>query len=378
VAGPLAGLKVVELAGVGPAPHASMVLADLGADVARVDRPGGSPNAVGGPDDPADPLLRGRRLVCLDLKDPAGRATALRLIEAADVLVEGYRPGVLERLGLGPDECRARNPRLIYARMSGWGQTGPLAQAAGHDINYISLTGALHATGPAEQPVPPLNLVGDFGGGSMLLLVGVLSALWERERSGTGQVLDVAMVDGASLILQMIWSWREKGLWSDVRGANMLDGGAPYYRTYRCADDAFVAVGAIEAPFYARLLSGLGLSAADLPEQNDRAGWPLLHKTFSEVFASRTRDEWTAVFYGTDACVTPVLAFGEVTGDPHMAARGTVGSEGSLGSDGSEGSDGGPRAAPAPRFSRTAAAMPRRPVPADAETVLRDWAAPPS
>lgn len=357
--GPLAGLRVVELAGIGPGPHAAMVLADLGAEVVRVDRPGGGAGAT------ADPTLRGRRRVAVDLKDPAGRDAVLGLVERADVLVEGFRPGVTERLGLGPRDCHARNPKLVYARMTGWGQDGPLAQRAGHDINYISLTGLLHAIGrPGERPVPPLNLVGDFGGGSMFLLVGVLSALWEAQRSGQGQVVDAAMVDGASALGQMFWGFLAQGAWVDRPGVNMLDGGAPFYDTYTCADGRHVAVGAIEPQFYAALLAGLGLTGADLPGQLDRDRWPELRARLGEVFATRGRDEWAEVFAGTDACVTPVLAFGEVAAHPHLAARGTIVE-----------ADGVAQAAPAPRFSRTATSAPQRAAaPEPVEAVIADWA----
>jgi alpha-methylacyl-CoA racemase len=360
-AGPLVGLRVVELAGIGPGPHGAMVLADLGADVVRVDRPGGL--QVGDPTQP-DPLLRGRRHVAADLKDPAGRETVLRLVDHADVLVEGYRPGVAERLGVGPDTCHARNPRLVYGRMTGWGQTGPLAPRAGHDINYLSLTGALHAIGRAgDRPVVPLNLVADMGGGSMLLLVGILAALWEARTSGRGQVVDAAMVDGASLLMQMIWTLRGQGGWVDARETNLLDGGSPYYDTYTCADGRHVAVGALEPQFYAQLLAGLGLDPADLPAQTDTAGWPTLRALFTEAFATRTRDEWVAHFKGTDACVTPVLTLEEVTENPHVAARGTI-----------VRSAGIPQAAPAPRFSRTPPTLPGPPEgPEDIEAVLADW-----
>ncbi|WP_219412794.1 CaiB/BaiF CoA transferase family protein [Pseudonocardia nigra] len=360
--GPLAGLKVVELAGIGPGPHAAMVLADLGADVVRVDRPSGGLEL--GRKDAPDPTLRGRRRVAADLKDPAGLETVLRLVEHADVLLEGYRPGVTERLGVGPDDCLARNPRLVYARMTGWGQDGPMAARAGHDINYISLTGALHAIGRnGERPVPPLNLVGDFGGGSMLLVLGVLAALWEAQRSGEGQVVDAAMVDGASLLMQMVWGMRGHRAWADSRESNLLDGHAPYYDTYTCSDGRHVAVGALEPQFYAALLTGLGLDPADLPQQYDRAGWPTLRSRFTEAFAGRTRDKWAEVFAGTDACVTPVLALDEVAAHPHIAARDTVVEV-----------DGVAQAAPAPRFSRTAPKLPpwaRDPEPVD--EVLADW-----
>jgi alpha-methylacyl-CoA racemase len=361
--GPLHGLKVVELAGIGPGPHAAMILADLGADVARIDRPGGL--RLGDESRP-DPMLRGRRTVAADLKDPAGRETVLRLVERADVLLEGYRPGVTERLGVGPADCHARNPRLVYARMTGWGQDGPMAPRAGHDINYISLTGALHAIGRAgERPVPPLNLVGDFGGGSMLLVVGVLGALWETRRSGRGQVVDAAMIDGVSLISQMFWGFLGHEVWVDRPASNLLDGAAPFYDTYTCADGRHVAVGALEPLFSAALLAGLGLADADdLPGQHDRARWPELRSRFEAAFAGRTRDEWTAVFDGTDACVTPVLAFGEVAAHPHVAARGTIVER-----------DGIAQAAPAPRFSRTPAETPGPAgTPEPVEAVLADWA----
>jgi alpha-methylacyl-CoA racemase len=289
----------------------------------------------------------------------------LALVERADVLVEGYRPGVAERLGVGPADCHARNPRLVYGRMTGWGQDGPWARRAGHDINYVSVTGALHAIGPADgRPVLPLNLVGDFGGGSMLLLVGVLAALWEAQRSGRGQVVDAAMVDGTSLLMQMTWALSGQGHWADARGANLLDGGTPFYDTYTCADGRHVAVGPLEPQFYAQFLALLGLDPAGLPAQDDRAGWPTLRARFAEVLATRTRDEWAAVFDGTDACVTPVLALGEVAAHPHLAARGTVVAP-----------DGVPQAAPAPRFSRTPATLPGPPAdPEDVRSVLADWA----
>jgi alpha-methylacyl-CoA racemase len=355
-------LKVVELAGLGPGPHAAMILADLGAEVVRVDRPGGLRL---GDESLPDPTLRGRRRVAADLKDPVGRETVLRLVERADVLLEGYRPGVTERLGVGPEDCHARNPRLIYARMTGWGQDGPMAQRAGHDINYISLTGALHAIGRAgERPVPPLNLVGDFGGGSMLLVIGVLGGLWEAQRSGQGQVVDAAMIDGVSVLSQMFWGFLAHKIWVDEPESNLLDGAAPFYDTYTCADGKHVAVGALEPQFYAALLTGLGLADADdLPAQSDRERWPELRERFLAAFATRTRDEWAAVFADVDACVTPVLAFGEVAAHPHVAARGTIVER-----------DGLAQAAPAPRFSRTPAETPdvaRAPEPVDA--VLADW-----
>ena len=356
MAGPLEGLRVVELAGIGPGPHAAMILGDLGADVVRVDRPGASG---------ADAMLRNRRFVIADLKSKEGRELVLTLVAKADVLIEGYRPGVTERLGLGPEDCAKVNDRLVYARMTGWGQTGPRSQQAGHDINYISLNGVLHSIGRVnERPVPPLNLVGDFGGGSMFLLVGILAALWERQTSGKGQVIDAAMIDGSSVLVQMMWAMRAMGVWTDERGTNMLDGGAPYYDTYECADGRYVAVGAIEPQFYAAMLAGLGLDPADLPGQNDRSRWPELRARFTEVFASKDRDHWAKVFADSDACVTPVLAFGEVEIEPHITERNTFYRVGN-----------GLQPLPAPRFSRTVPSEPRPPGQpgADTEAVLNDW-----
>jgi alpha-methylacyl-CoA racemase len=341
-----------------------MVLADLGADVVRVERPPGRMLAqTGGP--VADQLLRGRRSVAADLKDPEGLAVVRGLVDRADVLIEGMRPGVTERLGLGPEDCLARNPRLVYARMTGWGQTGPWSARVGHDINYLSVTGTLAAIGRAgERPVPPLNLVADFGGGSMFCVVGVLAALVERETSGRGQIVDAAMVDGASVLTQMIWALRGQDAWSDERGVNILDGGAPFYDTYTCADGGWVAVGALEPHFYAALLGGLGLEPTDLPDQYDRAGWPVLRARFTAVFASRTRDEWAARFDGTDACVTPVLTFAEALRNTHLVARSTHLTL-----------DGVPQATPAPRFSRTTPPTPRPPrrPGEDTDEILRDW-----
>lgn len=360
--GPLAGLKVIELAGLGPGPHAAMILGDLGADVVRVDRPSGG--TTPGSDTVADPTSRGRRIVTADLKDPAGRETVLALVERADVLLEGNRPGVAERLGVGPQDCHARNPRLVYGRMTGWGQEGPLAPRAGHDINYLSLTGALHAIGRSgERPVPPLNLVGDFGGGSMLLVVGLLAALWEARSSGQGQVVDAAMVDGISLLNQMFWGFLAQGTWTDERDTNLLDGHAPFYDTYECADGRYMAVGALEPQFFAQLLAGLGLTEDEVGPQYDRSGWPAMRARFTEVFGGRTRDEWTAVFAGTDACTTPVLSFGEAARHEHLAARGTIVT-----------TDGVPQAAPAPRFSRTPAETAGSGTgPEDPAAVLADW-----
>lgn len=362
MAGPLHGLRVVELAGIGPGPHAAMILGDLGADVVRIERPG---KGGGVPAGDRDSMLRNRRSVAANLKDDEGRELVLNLIAKADVLIEGYRPGVTERLGLGPDDCAKVNDRLIYARMTGWGQTGPRALQAGHDINYISLNGLLHAVGrKGERPVPPLNLAGDFGGGSMFLIVGILAALFERQTSGKGQVIDAAMVDGSSVLMQMMWGFRANGLWSDERGTNMLDTGAPYYDTYETADGRYVAVGAIEPQFYAQLLQGLGLDGADLPGQNDMARWPELRAAFTEAFSKHDRDHWAEVFNGTDACVTPVLSFAEVLTEPHIAERDTFYDD-----------DGNLQPMPAPRFSRSTLAQPTPPGErgADTEAVLRDW-----
>ncbi|MGK2882205.1 MAG: CaiB/BaiF CoA transferase family protein [Mycobacterium sp.] len=360
MAGPLQGLRVVELAGIGPGPHAAMILGDLGADVVRVERPSTSPNPT------RDAMLRNRRSVTADLKSPEGRDLVLRLISKADVLIEGFRPGVTERLGLGPQDCAQVNERLIYGRMTGWGQTGPRALQAGHDINYISLNGLLHAIGRAgDRPVPPLNIAGDFGGGSMFLLVGILSALWERQTSGKGQVVDAAMVDGSSVLIQMMWAFRANGAWSDERGVNMLDTGSPYYDTYECADGRYVAVGAIEPQFYAELLSRLGLDPATLPNQNDFSRWPELKAILTAEFGKHDRDHWASVFDGSDACVTPVLAFNEVLSEKHIAERDTFYDAG----------DDGLQPRPAPRFSRSTPGTPTPPrVPgADTEAVLDDW-----
>ncbi len=360
MAGPLQGLRVVELAGIGPGPHAAMILGDLGADVVRIERPS---KASGTPS--ADAMLRNRRSVEADMKSDEGRELVLTLISKADVLIEGFRPGVTERLGLGPDDCAKVNERLIYARMTGWGQEGPRALQAGHDINYISLNGLLHAVGRnGERPVPPLNLAGDFGGGSMFLLVGILSALFERQTSGKGQVIDAAMVDGSSVLMQMMWSFRAQGMWSDERGVNMLDTGAPYYDTYETSDGKYIAVGAIEPQFYAELLKGLGLDAADLPGQNDVARWPELREILTKTIAAHDRDHWVSVFDGTDACVTPVLSFAEVLTEPHIAERDTFYDD-----------RGNLQPMPAPRFSRSAPVQPTPPGArgADTEAVLRGW-----
>jgi alpha-methylacyl-CoA racemase len=344
--GPLAGLRVVELAGLGPVPHAAMQLADLGADVVRVDRPGGAMSALAGS---VDHVLRGRTTVVADLKDPGHLTDVRALIDRADVLVEGFRPGVLERLGLGPDQSLDRNPRLVYARMTGWGRDGPLAPTAGHDLTYLALSGILHAIGPADQPPPvPLTLLGDYGGGSMFLVTGILAALYERSRSGRGQVVDAAMVDGIGVLAAKTWAMHGAGTWTTDRHANLLDGGAPFYDTYACADGGFVAVAPIERKFYAALLAGLGLSIED--DQYDRAAWPAIRRALTAAFRTRTRDEWAAAFAGTDACVAPVLTFAEAVAHPHATARGAFLER-----------DGVAMPAPAPRFDRTPTGVPTGP-----------------
>ncbi|MET0928337.1 MAG: CaiB/BaiF CoA-transferase family protein [Aeromicrobium sp.] len=344
--GPLAGLRVVEFAGLAPAPFATTLLADHGADVIRVDR---TIRTVERP----DVMGRSRAAIEVDLKDPDVVEAVLALIDGADVLIEGFRPGVMERLGLGPDVCLARNPGLVYGRMTGWGQTGPLSHAAGHDINYIALTGALHAIGPADRPpTPPVNFVGDFGGGGLMLAFGVLAALTERHRSGRGQVVDAAMVDGAALLTTHLHAMKAQGQFAAPRGENLLDGGAPFYRTYATADGGFVAVGAIEPQFYAALLDGLGLVADDLPPQMDPDSWPALHDLFTGIFRAHDRDHWQQVFDGTDACVSPVLSPDEAATGAHVAAR-----------SGFVEVDGIVQPAPAPRFDRT---------PSDEPSSLRD------
>lgn len=317
---PLSGVRIIEFDGLGPVTFAGMVLADLGAEVLRLCRAeAGAFGNVGN-----DVMHRARNAVVVDLKSPADRDRVLDLIAGADAVIEGFRPGVLERLGLGPEDCATRNPKLVYGRVTGWGQTGPLAQTVGHDINYIGLTGALHAMGEAgSPPVPPLNLVGDYGGGAMLLITGVLAALIEARTTGKGRVVDAAMTDGTSLLSALFFSLTASGLWSGERGSNLLDGGAPFYRCYACADGKFVAVGALEPRFYAALLAGLDLDAADAP-QMPVSEWPALEARFGALFANRTRDEWAAHFAGTEACVTPVLTFAEAADHPHNRARQTL------------------------------------------------------
>ncbi|HEX4725719.1 MAG TPA: CaiB/BaiF CoA-transferase family protein [Pseudonocardiaceae bacterium] len=358
-AGPLAGLRVIEMAGLAPSPFACTVLADLGADVIRIDRatPGVDVLSL-----PNDPLTRSRRSIGVDLKSPHGVELVLRLITDADVFVEGYRPGVAERMGIGPAECHARNPRLVYGRMTGWGQSGPLAPAAGHDINYIGIAGALDTIGRAgERPVPPLNLVGDFGGGGLLLAMGVLAALYERTTSGLGQVVDASMVDGAALLTTQMHGLHAVGLWPGARGENMLDGGAPFYDTYRTSDDRYVAVGAIEQRFWTDLLRVLDLAEDTLPDRADPAQWPALRVALAARIATRTRDEWADLAADTDACLTPVLSPWEAADHPHNKARETFVSVGGV-----------TQPAPAPKFDRTPPQPPEPPAPTggDTEAVL--------
>jgi alpha-methylacyl-CoA racemase len=339
--GPLAGTRVIEISGLGPGPFGAMVLGDMGADVIRVERPGGGLFGSG----PTDLLNRGKRCVCVDLKKPGGVEVVLRLVDGADALVEGFRPGVTEKLGIGPEACQARNPRLVYGRMTGWGQEGPLAQEAGHDINYISLTGALHAMGRAgEKPAIPLNLVGDFGGGGLVLAFGVVCAMLEARGSGQGQVVDAAMVDGASLLMSSLYGAQQVGWWSSERGTNVLDSGSHFYEVYETKDGRYVSIGSLEPQFYASLLDRLGLAGEELPAQMDRSQWPVLKERLSAIFKTRTRDEWCEVFEGSDACFAPVLSMAEAHEHPHNAARGTFVE-----------TNGARQPGPAPRFSRTEA-----------------------
>ncbi|MEI6299954.1 MAG: CaiB/BaiF CoA-transferase family protein [Betaproteobacteria bacterium] len=362
--GPLAGLRVLEFEAIGPGPFCGMMLADMGADVLLLDRLADAGLGLV-PERRHDVMLRGRRSLTLDLKTPGGVSAALLLAEKADALIEGFRPGVMERLGLGPDVLLARNPRLVYGRMTGWGQHGPLAARAGHDINYIALSGALHAIGRAgEAPVPPLNLVGDFGGGGMLLAFGIACGIIEARSSGRGQVVDAAMLDGASLLATMFSGLLASGQWSETRGENILDSGAPWYDSYATKDGRHVAIGAIEPKFYAELLKRMGLDAASLPAQNERAHWPELRRTFAAAFLSKTREEWCDVFDGSDACFAPVLSFSEARRHPHAGARAAY-----------VDLDGVVQPAPAPRFTRTpgAAASPPPERGAHGRKALADW-----
>jgi len=358
--GPLHGIRVIEMVGVGPGPFAAMWLADMGAEVIRVGRPGAASNQTRG-----DVLNRGRRSLALDLKKPGAVAVALRLIAQADALIEGFRPGVMERLGLGPEACHALSPRLIYGRITGWGQDGPRARQAGHDITYLAETGLLGAIGTAERPVPPLNLIGDFGGGGMLLIAGILAALVERQTSGRGQVVDAAMAEGASLLGAMIWAYRGKGLWQAERAANLFDGGAPFYGTYRCADGLWIALGPIEQEFWHAFLDRCGVTDPDLREGvRDRARWPAMRARLAAVIAARPRAEWLALTEGSDACLAPVLGFAEAPAAPQASARAAFIDVAGV-----------TQPAPAPRFGRTpgAASLPP-PVPGEhSRAILADW-----
>jgi alpha-methylacyl-CoA racemase len=361
MAGPLQGIRVIEMAGIGPGPFTAMLLADMGADVIRVDRV----SAPGGADQTLDVLNRGRPSIGVDLKNPDGVETVLRLVQSADALIEGFRPGVMERLGLGPDVCAARNPKLVYGRMTGWGQDGPMALAAGHDINYISLAGVLNnfmRTG--SRPVPPLNLVGDFGGGGMFLAFGVVCGILEASRSGQGQVVDAAMVDGASVLMTMMYAFMAQGLWQDDPGTNILDTGAHFYEVYETSDGKFISVGSIESQFYAELLKRVGLEGEELPWQMDRSQWPAMKERFAALFKTKTRDEWCALLEGSDACFAPVLSMSEAHTHPHIAARKTFVEK-----------DGVLQPAPAPRFSRTSPQLDRGPSKpgADTDEALQAW-----
>ncbi len=367
--GPLGGFRIIELAGIGPGPMAAMLLADMGAEVIRVERAAAVRGSA--PATPhVDVTLRGRRNLAVDLKQPDGVAVLLDLVERADALIEGFRPGVMERLGLGPDECLARNRRLVYGRMTGWGQDGPLANAAGHDINYIALAGALaHFRRAGQPPTPPLNMVGDYGGGAMFLAFGVVCALLEAQRSGSGQVVDAAMVDGTAGLMTMFWTLREIGAFDEQNpGANLLDTGAHFYDVYECCDGTFISVGALEPQFYAELLRHLGLDGDEaFADQMNRSSWPQLKERLAEVFRSRTRDEWCALFDGTDACVAPVLTMTEAAVHPHNVARGTFMDV-----------DGRVQPAPAPRFSRTPASVGLAPAHPGQHSrqILADWGLP--
>ena len=354
--GPLQGVRIVELAGIGPGPFAAMMLADMGAEVICVDRA----SAVASPDyrgPSGDIMRRSRRSVAVDLKHPDGPGVVLRLVEDADGLIEGFRPGVAERLGVGPEACCARNPRLVYGRMTGWGQDGPLAPTAGHDINYIAISGVLSGVGMfGGPPVPPMNLIGDFGGGGMMLALGMVAGMLEAQRSGRGQVVDAAMTEGAALLATAVYGLAGAGWWGE-RGTNIFDGGAHFYGVYECADGRHLSIGPMEPQFYAELLQLLELDPAELPDQYDRPRWPEARQRLAEVFATRTRDEWCAVFDGSDACVAPVLDFDEAPRHPHNEARQSFVDVGGV-----------TQPAPAPRFSRTPSAVRRPPVPAGADT----------
>jgi alpha-methylacyl-CoA racemase len=362
--GPLSGYRIVEMAGIGPAPMCAMLLADMGADVVVIDRVADA--GLGIPVKPQyDLLRRGRPSIALDLKQPEAVNTVLRMVEKADALIEGFRPGVMERLGLGPDVCLARNPRLVYGRMTGWGQDGPMAHASGHDINYIGLAGVLHAIGREGQPpLPPLNLVGDFGGGALYLALGVVSALLEREKSGQGQVVDAAMVDGAASLMTLMFGLHAAGRWVERLGANLLDSGAPFYEVYETSDGKYVCVGSLEPKFYRELLRLTGLDKEDLPAQHDSSSWATMKQRFAAIFRTKTREEWCRIMEGSEVCFAPVLSMAEAPEHPHNRHRGTFVKQ-----------NGVVQPAPAPRFSRTPGAIPRPPSAPGADTTaaLRDW-----
>jgi len=362
--GPLTGIKIIEIAGIGPGPFAAMMLSDMGADVIRVDR---ASNAMGGDPEspPADILNRGRRSIGIDLKSPDGVETLLRLVDGADALIEGFRPGVAERGGYGPDVCLERNPKLVFGRMTGWGQDGPYAHTAGHDINYIALAGVLEHLGRAgQQPTPPINLVGDFGGGGMLMAFGIVCGVLSAQRTGTGQVVDAAMVDGAASLMMMMWAFSHMGIWEPERGTNILDTAAHFYDTYECSDGRYVSIGSIERQFYSELLRLTGLDEADLPHQQDKAAWPAMKEQLGAIFKSKTRDEWCEIMEGTDVCFAPVLSMQEATRHPHNVARGTFVEVAGLTQPG-----------PAPRFSATPGEIQRPPSFPGQHTaeILEEW-----
>lgn len=370
MSGPLSGIRIIEMVGLGPCPFAGMMLADMGAEVIRIDRPvrPGENNPFPMLGTACDVMARGRRSLALDLKQPESVQVLLELVTKADALIEGFRPGVMERLGLGPDVCQQHNPRLVYGRITGWGQDGPLAQAAGHDLNYIALSGMLHAMGrPDGPPPPPLNLVGDFGGGAMMLAFGVVCALLEARQSGKGQVIDAAMVDGTALLGAMLYGFRAYGAWHDQRGANLLDGGAHFYDTYTCADGKFISVGAIEPQFYALLLKSAGVTDPAFQQQMSVAAWPELKQKLSAIFASRSRAEWCAIMEGSDICFAPVLDMGEAPSHPHNQQRRNFTEVAGV-----------VQPAPAPRFSRTPAQISRPPAKPGEQSaeILRDWGIP--
>jgi len=363
--GALSGIRIVELAAIGPTPFCGMLLADMGAEVLRIDRR--EPVDLGVPiDRRVELLLRGRRTIAVDLKKPAGVALVLDLVARADALIEGFRPGVTERLGVGPAECLARNPRLVYGRMTGWGQDGPLASAVGHDIDYIALAGVLDAVGPAGAPVPPLNLIADYGGGGAYLAIGVLAGIISARTTGAGQVVDAAMIDGAASLLTSVFAQMANGTWNDERGTNILDGGAPWYSVYETADQKHIAIGALERRFYAELLRRLEITDHRTDDQYDRARWPALRERLASIFRSRTRDEWSALLEGSDVCFAPVLSTKEAMAHPHNRARGTFVEI-----------DGVPQPAPAPRFSRTPSRAGRVTTTADT-TALMEWGVDPA